>query len=250
LKGRIIKAENYTTEPWGNPDFHGTAVAGIIGSSNKSFRGVAPDVKLYNYKVLATKFGINADDFGGSKAIEKAVEDGMHIANCSWGIEKVSGKVSREAKACNTAWELGLAIVKSAGNNGAGASTLTTPAEADGVIVVGASGKDFKKVEDYSSRGPLPSPFNSLRPHIIAPGGTDADNILSCHINGDFGAVGKGTSYAAPHVSGLLALILEENPGFSNDELRDFAIKLCTKLKGLKPDVQGHGIISLKSLLK
>ncbi|MEO6733624.1 MAG: S8 family serine peptidase [Ferruginibacter sp.] len=247
LKNRAFKMENYTIEPWGNPDFHGTAIAGIIGSNDATFVGIAPEAKLYNYKVLGTNVSVNADDFGGSKAIEKALEDGMHIANCSWGIEKVSSVLSREAKACNTAWELGLTIVKSAGNNGAGVSTLTTPAEAEGIIVVGATGKNFVGVENYSSRGPIPS--NSLRPHLIAPGGSPTDNIVSCRISSDFGPVGYGTSYAAPHVSGLLALILEENPDLSNDELRDFAIKLCTVLQDFNPEAQGNGIISLRSLV-
>jgi serine protease AprX len=249
LKGRAFKMENYTIEPWGNPDFHGTAIAGIIGSSDPDFIGIAPDAKLYNYKVLGTNVGVSADDFGGAKAIEKAVEDGMHIANCSWGIDKISAVMSREAKACNTAWEVGgLTIVKSAGNNGSGASTLTTPAEADGVIVVGASGKNSMAVESYSSRGPIPS--NVLRPHLVAPGGSPADNILSCRISSDFGPVGYGTSYAAPHVSGMLALILEENPELSNDELRDLAIKLCTVLQNIQPEAQGNGIISLRSLVE
>jgi serine protease AprX len=248
LQGRAFKMENYTAEPWGNPDTHGTAIAGIIGSNDAAFSGIAPEVKLYNYKVLGTNIGVNADDFGGSKALEKAVEDGMQIANCSWGVEKVSNVLSREAKACNTAWDLGLTIVKSAGNSGVnGASTITTPAEADGIIVVGASGKNLMGVENYSSCGPIPS--NSLRPHLVAPGGSPVDNMLSCRVFGGFGPVGYGTSYAAPHVSGLLALILEENPELSNDELRDFAIKLCSVLQNFTPDVQGNGIISLRSLV-
>ncbi len=257
LKGRVVKMENYTTEPWGNPDFHGTAIAGIIGSDgtvditgtkNNAFLGIAPGVMMHNYKVLATKSNVNADDFGGTKAIERAVEDGMHIANCSWGIDKIKSTISREAKACNTAWDLGLVIVKSAGNNGSGASTLTTPAEADGVIVVGACGKNAQAVENYSSRGPIPS--NAVRPHLIAPGGSPSDNMLSCLTTGGFGPAGYGTSYAAPHVSGLLALILEENPDLSNDELRDFAIRLCTVLQNIKPEIQGNGIISLRSLVE
>lgn len=247
LMGRVFKMENYTTEPWGSPDFHATAIAGIIGSNNPQFMGIASEAKLYNYKVLGTNVQVSADDFAGAKAIEKALEDGIQIANCSWGISFVEDSISREAKACNEAWDLGLVIVKSAGNNGSGKGTLTTPAEADGVIVVGATGRNLAKVENYSSRGPIPS--GQLRPHLVAPGGTDDDNMHSCLTTGGFGACGRGTSYAAPHVTGLLALIIEEDPTISNDDLRNRAIQLCGLMQGFNADDQGNGLISLSSLV-
>jgi serine protease AprX len=58
-----------------------------------------------------------------------------------------------------------------------------------------------------------------------------------------------GTSFAAPHVTGLLALILEANPTFSPEEQRNFLLKLCTSLNGFTVDEQGAGIISLAGLL-
>jgi serine protease AprX len=53
---------------------------------------------------------------------------------------------SREAVAVDNAWALGMAVVKSAGNRGPGRATMTAPAEADGVVVVGAT--------DIDDRGP------------------------------------------------------------------------------------------------
>lgn len=245
--GRVIREANFTTEPWGNPDTHATAIAGIIGSGDPNYLGVAPEVTMYNYKVLATQNAINADDFGGVKAIEKALEDGMQIANCSWGVDFISSEISREARACNAAWQLGLMIVKSAGNYGDGRHSLTTPAEADGVLVVGATDKNISSMEKYSGRGPLLS--GVARPHLVAPGGSQTNGLISCQIGQSFGPVGSGTSYAAPHVTGILSLILQQNPQLSNDELRDFAINLCTKLNGFSENDQGYGAISLKSLI-
>jgi serine protease AprX len=246
LKGRVVKAKNFTKEPWDTPDKHATAVAGIIGSNSADFLGMAPEAKLFNYKVLATDNNLNSDNFEGSMAIQKAVEDGMQIINCSWGDGPVESNISRLAKACNAAWELGIVVVKSAGNNGPGPGTLTRPAEADGIIVVGATGKDGRIVEDYSSRGPLPSGEN--RPHLVAPGGSFTFGITSC-FEDRFDNVGAGTSYAAPHVTGLLALILEEHPQLSPDELRTFVIKLCNLLNGFGEEIQGAGLISLRALL-
>ena len=77
---------------------------------------MAPEATIYNYKVLATNPFLGGDDFDGALAIQQAVEDGAHIANCSWGAGPAGDGTSREAIACNEAWTLGLMIVKSAWN--------------------------------------------------------------------------------------------------------------------------------------
>src|SRR5262249_48295813 len=144
-------------------------------------------------KVLATNRSLNGDDFDGALAIQQAVEDGVHIANCSWGAGPVREVPSREARACDEAWALGLAIVKSAGNNGPAGHTLTTPADANGVIVVGATEREGTTVQDYSSRGPARS---NVRPHLVAPGGiAGGAGITSCLVGGGFGDCGAGTSF-------------------------------------------------------
>ena len=42
LRGRVVHRRNYTSEPWGNPDSHGTAVAGLIAADDQDAGGVAP----------------------------------------------------------------------------------------------------------------------------------------------------------------------------------------------------------------
>lgn len=247
LKNRVVQAKNYTKEAWGNAGKHGTAIAGIIASDDNGFLGMAPKALLYNYKVLATHPALSSDNFEGGCAIERAVEDGMQIVNCSWGSGFVTEELSIEAKACNEAWKLGLVVVKSSGNEGPNLNTLTRPAEAEGVIVVGATGKDGISVEGYSSRGKLVS--GEIRPHIVAPGGTAANGINSCLLNGGFGDVGDGTSLAAPHITGMVALLLEEHPHFSPDQIRDTLIKLCNFLNTSNVESQGAGFCSMSSLM-
>jgi serine protease AprX len=244
---RVIHKANFTKEPFGNPDGHGTAVAGIIGSMNSPLTGVAPDVTVFNYKVLATVNALNADDFGGALAIQQALEDGIHVANCSWGAGLATNGTSREARACNAAWALGLIIVKSAGNRGPGASTLTTPADADGIIVVGATDRSGQAVQSYSSRGPFTDVNGNLvsRPHLVAPGGSDADQMTSCVTSGGFGFCGAGTSFAAPHVTGLIALLLCVDPTMTPDQIRAHLIGRCTPLAGTSPAIQGSGLLRL-----
>ena len=244
---RVIHKTNYTKEPWGNPDSHGTAVAGIIGSFSDQLSGMAPDVTIYNYKILATVAALNADDFGGALAIQQALEDGAHVANCSWGAGLASNGTSREARACNAAWALGLVLVKSAGNRGPGQSTLTTPADAEGIIVVGATDRTGGGVEDYSSRGPFRDVNGNVvaRPHFLAPGGSPQDSMISCVPNGGFGPCGHGTSFAAPHITGLIALLLSLDADKTPDEVRDELVSRCSRLPGFGDNDQGAGFVRL-----
>lgn len=243
LKGRVVHRQNFTDEPWGLPGSHGTAVAGIIASNDSKFTGMAPEATIYSYKVLANDPTLTGDDFDGALAIQQALEDGAHIANCSWGAGPAGDGSSREARACNTAWAAGLTIVKSAGNRGPGPRTLTTPADADGVIAVGATEREGKAVQDYSSRGPADG---KQRPHLIAPGGIfEGVGITSCLVGGGFGDVGAGTSFAAPHVTGMLALLLERDPNLTPDQLRDMLLNACAPLNGISVDAQGRGLVSL-----
>ena len=241
------RKQNYSRELWGNPGSHGTAVAGIAAANGNDLTGMAPDATIYNYKVLATNRFLNSDDFDGALAIQQALEDGAHIANCSWGAGPAGDGTSREARACNAAWALGLTIVKSAGNQGPGASTLTTPADADGVIVVGATDREGGAVQDYSSRGPTSS--GQSRPHLVAPGGAPERGIDSCLPQGGFGDCGHGTSFAAPHVSGMLALILEREPELTPEELRAKLLSICAAFDANDTNTHGAGLVSLARLL-
>jgi serine protease AprX len=153
---------------------------------------------------------------------------------------------SREARAADLAWDLGLTIIKSAGNAGPGAGTLTTPADAEGVVVVGATDQAGNAVQDYSSRGALPG--GGTRPHLVAPGGTVPRGIDSCLLGGGFGDCGHGTSYAAPHVSGLLALILEGDPDLPPNKQRDLLLSACEPFDPNDPNTHGAGLVSLANL--
>lgn len=239
LVGRVIQKRNYSREPWGNPDAHGTTVAGIIAAQSDQYDGIAPNATIYNYKVLATNRFSNGNDFYGNLAIQSALEDGAHIANCSWGAGPISDGRSREARACNAAWQYGLTIVKSAGNNGPTAGSLTSPADAEGIIVVGATDETGVTVQDYSSRGPLKN--GEHRPHLVAVGGTTLRGVDGCTVGGDFGDCGYGTSFAAPYITGLIALLLEGEPDLEPDQLRTKLLHLCNPLRAHSLDVDGEG---------
>jgi len=246
LKGRVVHKMNFTNEPWGNPDFHGTAIAGIIGSNDANFAGMATEVTIYNYKVME-KNPIASQDFDGSFAIQHALEDGVQVANCSWGNGPAGDGTSREAAACDEAWNAGMVIVKSAGNQGPDSDTLSTPADADGVIVVGATEREGSAVQNYSSRGPAGT---KNRPHLVAPGGIhQGTGITSCLVGGGFGDTGAGTSLATPHVTGLVALLLERDPSLTPDGVRNVLLSACSPLNGFDANTEGQGLLSLLQVI-
>jgi serine protease AprX len=197
--GRVVHRRNYTREPFSTPDPHATAVAGVVGAGGPGFVGVAPGVQIYNYKLLATQSALDGTDFEGGLALQHALEDGVDVVNCAWAAPK--NGAGRAVRACNAGWQLGMTIVKSAGNRGPNPETVTSPAEAEGVIAVGATTADGRAVPDYSSRGPTAD--GHQRPHVVAPGGEKGAEIDAILPGGGTGAIQKpGTSFAAPHRHG------------------------------------------------
>jgi len=244
LQGRVLQRQRFTREDWGHPDRHGTAVAGIIAARGDTVLGIAPDTVIYNYKVLAG-CSEDADDADLWCAIMSALEDGARIANVSLGTRAETDGRSREARACDAAWAQGMTIVKSAGNGGSRPGTITCPGDARGAIVVGATDRDGKGVQPYSSRGPTRN--GKPGPDLVAPGGTDDVGIESCLPDGTFGDCGCGTTLAAPHVTGLLALMLEEEPELTPDQQRERLLEMCRPMGG-NEEARGRGLPSLQTL--
>lgn len=61
--------------------------------------------------------------------------------------------------------------------------------------------------------------------------------------------VGVGTSFAAPHVSGLVALLIEHEPELTPAEHRDRLLAACTVLSEVPEDAQGAGLVSPAKLI-
>jgi serine protease AprX len=242
LIGRITKKSNHTKEKWGHPHWHATAVAGIIGGKSPAIQGLAPESELHSYKVIAAAESSSGNDFHGSLCIQEALEDGLNIVNCSWGDGDIGDGAGRNARACNNAWNLGLLIIKSAGNNGA----LTSPADAEGIIVVGACDNYASEIPDYSGRGTTLD-GRSL-PHLVAPGGTPTEGMFSCVPPDKYGADSYGTSFAAPVVTAVAARILEREPQLTPDEVRSRILSLCKPITG-NTDLEGKGVVSLVQIV-
>jgi len=175
---------------------HASRVAGIAAAATYNDEGIAGVSwlsKIRSYKVYDERSGnCFLDDRDLQTAILAAVSDGADIINMSLGASEDSALLDTLV---TVAWNSGAVLVASAGNDNN--TVKQYPAAYDEVIAVSASGTLDERWE-LSNYGSWVD--------IAAPG----DNILSTvPVNGyAAGSVyGSGTSFAAPHVSGVAALL-------------------------------------------
>jgi len=203
---------------WSNGDMngHGTHVASTI-AGNKF--GVARLARLVAVKVLGDNgSGSNAGVIAGVNFVagDRKKKKKTSVANLSLG-----GGLSQALNAAvNAAVDAGVVVVVAAGNNN-GDACLGSPASADKVISVGAT--------DTSNQKDIRAVFSNWSPkcvHIFAPG----SNIIAAGIGDPNAESSKsGTSMASPHVAGIAALLLAENPGMSAKEIKDTVLGGATK---------------------
>lgn len=200
---------------------HGSHTAGtIVGGDRKTdFIGVAPGAKLlssgplsgYDNMLASMEFMLDPDNAPATKDLPRAVSNSWHCGGAP-DIELFYRAIS--------AWEAaGILPVFSAGNAGPRPASITPPHEHPATLAVGATGQDGK-VTSFSSRGP--GRFhdqNTRKPDITAPG----KDIVSSVPGGRFAAM-SGTSMAAPHVAGAVALVLQANPSLDPLQIKQVLI--------------------------
>ncbi len=130
----------------------------------------------------------------------------------------------------------GIIAVFSAGNSGSAAGTVGAPGSYPDALAVGATDAD-DLIAYFSSRGP--SPWGVIKPDVSAPG----VNVVSTLPGGTFGAY-NGTSMAAPHVAGTIALMKAANPGLVFTDARRILTETAVALDNPIPNnIYGWGRI-------
>lgn len=202
LEGRIIPTKiNTSTSGIRNDSMddagHGTQVAGIIADCTLD------NVYIKPYKVLDL-YG-NGTTVSVAAGINCAVKDGVDIINVSVGFEEDS-EVLKSAIA--NAEQNDITVVSSAGNDGA--DTLYYPASYSSVLKIAAI-NESNVIANFSTFG---SDIDFAAPGV---------NIITTGLNNSYSSV-KGTSYASPFVSAIVAAMLSVDNKMSTEDIIDALI--------------------------
>lgn len=213
---------------------HGTHVAGIVAAVNNEIGviGTGPEIFLYAVKVLDKKGRGWLTDL--IDAIDWCINNNIQVINMSFGSPNDNPSFH---EAIFKAHQAGITLITSAGNNGEIGGSIDYPAKYPETIAVSA-------VDQYGNF----ASFSSYGPEIdlTAPG----VDIKSCYIDGSY-EIMSGTSMSAPHVTGIVALILTSTlmPGYDTDGDGSWdPEEIRTKLKdsaeplSLLPFQQGAGL--------
>ena len=173
---------------------------------------------------------------------------GIDIISLSWGItsheDGGSDGTDMHSRILDEAMELGVAVSNAAGNDGENNDGLSGMSASSLSITVASTDdkntidRDDDTIASYSSRGPRKdngdqNPLNELIPEISAPGTNiiQAEGCVSsggCNnfVGGDasdntYTGRGSGTSYAAPAVTGIVALIWEANENLTPLQIKE-----------------------------
>ncbi|MFC9848480.1 S8 family peptidase [Streptomyces sp. NPDC060223] len=223
---------------------HGTHVASTIaGSGAKSggtYKGVAPGARLLVGKVL--------DDSGSGyesgivAGMQWAVAEGAKVVNLSLGGPDTAGIDTLEQAVNDLSAGSGTLFVIAAGNDGPDEGTIGSPGSAAAALTVGAVDRE-DATADFSSRGPTAD--GSLKPDITAPGvdivaahaaqGTDGDPAADGYVSM------SGTSMATPHVSGAAAILAQEHPDWTGEQIKAALTASAKPLAGVSAYTQGTG---------
>jgi serine protease AprX len=255
---------------------HGTHVAGIVGGtgamSGGEYEGVAPGAKLIGYGSGAAVAML--DTLGGFEyALTHQAQYNIRVITNSWGATSDAGTDFDPYDPINVAtkalYDRGIVTVFSAGNSGPTDSTISGNYKKAPWVITVAAGTKQGKLADFSSRGvkgkggsvvvdgeswnwvdepTVTSPGEAIvSTRVIAPvaalGATDdINNIPPAYL--PYYTTMSGTSMAAPHVAGIVALILDANPALSPLEVKQILQQTATNMPSYESWEVGAGYVN------
>ena len=246
---------------------HGTLVAGIVAgtgaASGNYYGGMAPGARVLGISAGSASlfFVLSGFDY----ILSHQFDQNIRAVNCSFGITGVFDANDPINIATKVLHDAGIAVVFSAGNNGTSPNSLNPYSVAPWVIGVGSANKQGQ-LSTFSSRG-APA-YGAFHPTLVAPG----ENVVSARATGvNFVAatglatglasaandltnipsqylahytMSSGTSFAAPHVAGTIALMLEANPGLTPDQIKTMLQETASPMLGYSNYEVGAGYLN------
>jgi len=215
---------------------HGTHTMGtIVGQDGENKIGVATGAQWIAVKALDDwGYGWDSDIHAAFQWIlAPTALDGSNpdpsrapaAVNNSWGSDfGADTEFQADVQALLSA---GIVPVFSAGNDGPASGTIGSPASYPESLSVAATDR-YDAIAWFSSRGPSPL-TSEIKPDLAAPG----VGVRSCWRGGGY-TTRSGTSMAAPHVTGLVALMLQANPTLTVAQIE-------TAIKEAAVDLGSHG---------
>ncbi len=243
---------------------HGTFVAGVIAGNGQQSSG-----KYAGVASGANILGLSAGDAslffilsGFDYLLANAQAFNVRVVNCSFSANTVFDVNDPVNIATRMLTDAGVSVVFSAGNTGPGADSLNPYSVAPWVISVGAT-DNTGRLATFSSRGDFGSSL--FRPTLVAPGVKtvslrpsslasvttasgpgENDSALSA-TELPYYTTGSGTSFSAPQVAGVIALMLEINPQLTPAQIRDILQRTATPLPPYYLHEVGAGMLNAQA---
>jgi len=248
-EGRVKSVFNFvnnTTDVYSAYD-HGTEVLSIIaGNISNTYLGGAYKANFFLYQTEDVYSEYRIEEYNWLFAAERADSAGVEVINSSLGYntfddpsmdysyKNLDGKTSVVSRAASKAFERGIVVVNSAGNEGDSSwKYIDVPADAEGVIACGAV--DYSGYRSaFSSIGP--SSDGRIKPDVSALG----DGAVVITSSGNVGSA-SGTSFSSPLVASLVTGLRQALPQASAKEIYQRVINSASQVNS--PDNSlGYGI--------
>ncbi len=247
---QILATRDFVT-PWSEnvyrTETHGTSSLSLIAANDlNTLVSGAYDAHYILCITEDVSSEYRVEEYNWAKAAEFSDSLGVDIINSSLGYnhfddptmnyskEVLDGKTAVISQAAHLAGEKGILVVSSVGNSGGNTNTtLTAPADAEGILSIGAVSMDLSR-SSFSSVGPTAD--GRIKPELMALG----NGVRLWRVeNGT--STASGTSFSAPQITALAAGVWQGRPDWTKDELIEYLLKSGSKAEN--PDsYYGYGI--------
>ncbi|MCB0979304.1 MAG: S8 family serine peptidase [Ilumatobacter sp.] len=260
---------------------HGTFMAGLIAGHDATltwpysrapeaaYRGVAPDARIVSVKVGVADGGVDVTQVIAAIdwVVDHRQDNGLNIRvlNISFGTgSSQPAAIDPLAQAAERAWRAGIVVVAAGGNrvgSGRGSRGLSSPAYSPMVLAVGAldtngtAGTRDDSVPSYSAEAaPHGRAVNLVAVGTKMQGLRVPNSYVDLNFpNGRLGERffrGSGTSEAAAIASGAAALLLQQHPELTPDQVVEMLERAARPVGRERASVQGHGALDLGGVLR